>query len=781
MGFFDRFKGGSPLQAALKRGLAPGGNLVQELRDLDEYTIKSRPDALAIGEALRQFADQQVPPGKSHTSPLHAIVALFQEVEDAECDAFEVLQEEGIPLLAKVVRQNLRQLRTPGSATWPENDLLFALKVLGLYGTEEGADVILEAARVPLAPDDFLWTVILDAFQAGHPEAARVFNALADPLPHGFIAVALLDAANRFLLEDGDLRHPFDSEEGLSRLSQWLSGADPRHASYGVSATAALPFLHHPGRDALLTAALNHPDTSVALEAAWAAGKLGDERGIETLARCCLDVNRSTQARHYLHELDRDDAVPDAAFAPEFAARAEFAQWLAHPNELGRAPDRVDVIDHRQLRWPPEFQPKPFWLLRYHARATSDLEEDDNGIGLVGSITWSFFRQHLEQRPPEDAYALHCAWEMEHAKLLKFEEVDEDSTEYDACLAQWTGPAPARARIEHVAEISPELDLPRRLVAVANAELAGASGWLVLDGPASRWYAAAEMPGEDCGLTALKIHVGRQLLHLPEPEPGARAAWIHPAPQKPPALIVAAYEKLLNQLATLVAQPGASPSPSPSPGPAHDAAPIYEQLNRHFDDYLDALEATRGGSRESHLVPAYERLLDLARRGEDALAKDAYASFSALGECFDAYANALVAAQRHEDLRQLVAFFTPHWPHNRGYGQLGTAACKAGDPDTAERFFRQLREGLEDWHRCEEMGLLAGIWARRGQTAEAQTLLAECLQGVLNQSRSASGSDRQLYERWYQNHRKTLFELFPGQAPAILAQHQLPESTLRRH
>ena len=69
--------------------------------------------------------------------------------------------------------------------------------------------------------------------------------------------------------------------------------------------------------------------------------------GYDHLARFCLDVNRSEKARNYLAELGREDAIPAEALDPDFRAKAEFSQWLAHPNELGRAPDDLEIIEKR--------------------------------------------------------------------------------------------------------------------------------------------------------------------------------------------------------------------------------------------------------------------------------------------------------------------------------------------------------------------------------------------------------------------------------------------------
>jgi hypothetical protein len=760
MAFFDWLRGSSPLQAALKRGLSDGGNLLRELNDLEDYQVKSRVDALAICAALQRVVEDKVPRGKSHTSPLHALTELFQSVEGAECAAFGVLQERGTSLLVQILREGLNK-----KGNHSKDDLLFVLKVLAMYGTSDGADAVIEAIRRRFEPDGFMWTIILSVFNQDHPEAVRLFTELSQPLHAGFVSIALLDAANRFLLDGGEARHPFDSDEGLARLEEWLTDADPEKASYAVSATAAIPFLNHEGRQRLLVLALAHRDASVVMEAAWAAAKTGDERGIEALVRCCLSVNQSTQARQYLKELDRSDAVPPAALVPDFQARAEFAQWLAHPNELGRPPDEVEIVDHRQLCWPPEFDPKPFWLLRYRAKAQTELDEDDIGVGLAGSVTWCFFSRELSQRPPEDGYAIHCCWEMESAKLLKLAEVDEDSNEYDSFLNQWAGRPLVSAKVKHVAELSPELKRPQRLVAVAEAQLEDADGWVVLDGAESRWYPAKEMPFGEYAKTVLSIHVGHKLLRLPES--GPRNSWLKTPTPRSPERIVVVYERLLSDFNSLVEKRDSK------------LAATYQQINKHFDSYIDALPVIRGGNREQHLAAAYEQVFKLAAKAESSLEKKSYDSFSAIGRNFESYTNALAASGRQHDIKALVTFFAPRWEHNLGYGRLGQAAFKADDFQLAEIFFLKLKEGLEDWPRCEEMGLLADIWCQRGKRDEARSLLIECMKGVLAESLEATGSDRQRHEDWFQNHRRMFLRLFPGDLTQLDVQG-VPGTTLKQ-
>ena len=58
--------GKTTLRASINRGLAPGGDLHRELRELGQYRVATRDDAEALCEALIRFPQTQ------QKSPLHA-------------------------------------------------------------------------------------------------------------------------------------------------------------------------------------------------------------------------------------------------------------------------------------------------------------------------------------------------------------------------------------------------------------------------------------------------------------------------------------------------------------------------------------------------------------------------------------------------------------------------------------------------------------------------------------------------------------------------------------
>ena len=696
--------GRSRLKRAIEQGLA-NGKLDDELRELGDLKLKSRADAEAVCWGLQQLV-------KGRTLQLgqkaYALAGLFQSIADEECEATEVLLKEGIPEL-------LRLFDEIGSA--PEGDLsnplLAILKILALYGTTDGTLKIIEAARRPLQPGAYMWSVILGSFKPGHPQNELLYGSLRDPLPPDFIGVSLLDAANACLIEGAEMPHPFDTSEGIRRLRTWLTNADEAEYSYAHSATAALPFLSHPDRDELLSLAMKHPETGVQLEAAWAAAKLGHQEGLCRLAKACRDFKHAATAKRYLRELGRENVIPPEANDPGFEALAEFAQWLAHPSELGRTPDDLQIVDHRQLAWPPGRELKPFWLIKYTVKDTTGLGEDDVECGLVGSTTFCFFSYKLTQRPPEDAYAVHCYWELEQSGLIEESDVRKDPKEYEVLLKQWSGGPLENPQMLFVAELSPELHCPQRLVVLASARLEGADGWAVLDGDRSEWYPKSDMPAEAYESIVLKIHIGRHLLEFKD-KPDRKKYLAAPVSPKPAGQIIAAYQKLLSE----------------------------------------------------------------AQQETGAARKEAFDSFGPLEKHFDAYAEALARAGRTAEMDSTIQLLAPHWDRCSGYLKLGAGAFRCGQLDLAESLLLKARNKCADWERSEEMGLLAEIWCRDGRQDEAKALLLECLRRLLVESKSATGSDKQLFERWFQRQRGVLLKLFPSDAEATLAEGSVPGSTL---
>ena len=290
------------------------------------------------------------------------------------------------------------------------HDILFGMKLLALLGQPSGVDCILRVAHAGFEADNWFWTIVTEPFGQGHPEADRFFGELADPLPEGFIAMALLDAANEACRESHAERHPFDTDAGVTRLRDYLTGETE---SYAHSACAALPFVRHADRDTLLELARVHADDGVRMEAAWAMAKLDRQEGFDAIVEACLDRNQAMRAMQYLKELGREDLVPQQARDPNFVAMAEMCNWLSHPNEFGEFPDAIELLDKRTVYWPPTNDTREMRIFKYRYEPNGEWrEEADEGVGMVGSITFALFGEDDASLEPEDIYGRHCCWEL---------------------------------------------------------------------------------------------------------------------------------------------------------------------------------------------------------------------------------------------------------------------------------------------------------------------------------------------------------------------------------
>ena len=393
----------SPLQEALARGLAPGGNLIEALDGLSDYAVAAEDDARALADAVGRLPAPARGEAAPRLSPLHVLVGLFQSVENR--DAFEVLRADGVPRLLEAFDEQF------ASGIGDPGDLLFLLKVAGMYRVEAVVDRVVKAVRRPVEPGSYMWSVIFNTFDADHPYRLRLFHELRVPLPPDFLGVAYLDFANEILREGHVSSHPFDTPEGKARLRGFLTSDES--ASYAHSATAALPYIGRPERDDLIALAMDHSSSEVRLEAAWASAKLGSDSALKFLARACLDPKSAKVASTYLNDLDQGGRIPAEALEPDFQALAEMTSWLSHPNEFGRDPDAIDVFDARELDWPPTNDRRRLWLVRYRYEPDEPGKAPEVGVGIVGSITFALHGEATADLPPEDLLALYCCWELE--------------------------------------------------------------------------------------------------------------------------------------------------------------------------------------------------------------------------------------------------------------------------------------------------------------------------------------------------------------------------------
>lgn len=414
-----------------------------ELGDLARsFPVLCQPeDARALVAAMPHLSAR----GTGRRAPIQVVAAYYQSAED---EAVVDVLRSGFPeLLALYDRALLACAAPPGKYEPLTNDLLFALKIFALWPSAGGSEAlrrVIEGARDSRLRDGFLWSIILNIYGGeNHPAAGAVAAQLASPLlVEGFAAIAFLDFVNT-LCRRGELpTHPYANDRGTRWLEALLRDAD--NASYAHSATAALPFLGPDERAVLVPMAAAHPDPGVRMEAAWADLRSGGTAGLITLVAHCRDPHTSRRSQAYLRELGRADAIPREALERNFLAMAEMSEWLQHPTEFGRAPERLPLVDTREMYWPPTDDRRHVWLFEYVYPATDDGREADRGLGMVGSTTFALFGETTVDLAPEDAYALHCCWELDTTGDPRAPK--ERSIEAGRRLLSEVPPAFARAR-----------------------------------------------------------------------------------------------------------------------------------------------------------------------------------------------------------------------------------------------------------------------------------------------------------------------------------------------
>ena len=398
--------GNTPIEEAIQRGLTAGDwSGVYRLG-----WLRQPQEAQAICEALDIVASWDL---SRLGEAVGALCSCLHRIA-SEASA-TIVADRALPRLAELF-DRLRGSNEPDPAVQME-----ILAALAGYGWAPGVKLVLDMARQGFQSDSWEWWHVMNSFSPGWITSlghlTGVFEALSDPLPEGLIAVALLAAANS-LLNGGCLdRHPFDSPEGAARLETYLTTAEPPEsqvapdAAAAPHAAAALPFLSPERCDRLMPIARNHADEFVRLEAAAAGVQLGEPEAADELAAFCVDPRTSHRAVQYLEELGHDDAVPAAATEPSFEAAADLCAWLSQPTERGCPPDEIELLDCRDLYWPPTEDHRPVSALRY----TYHRPDGSNEIcvGLAGGLTaCSFHRPEMVDWPLDDVYACHCSWEM---------------------------------------------------------------------------------------------------------------------------------------------------------------------------------------------------------------------------------------------------------------------------------------------------------------------------------------------------------------------------------
>lgn len=321
-------------------------------------------------------------------------------------------------------------------------DLVFLLQWLALTGGDEGTERVIRAAKAGIGTDEPLWPIVFDPYSTDSPNSRKVLESLGNPIPPGMIGLGVLECANGLSLGGVEIKHPYDSDEGVAKLQEWLSKTDEASSSTAQSAAAALPFLMHVKRNDLLQLAVNHPHPLVKAEAGWALVMLEDQRGFRLLQTVCKDVRYSITAQIYLEELDAADQIPAEVKENDFAARAEFCHFLSLPDQLGDPPTEIEMVGSQVLYWPPTKDRRRMSVVKFKY-LDSEGKVVREGVGVVGSLTaWLPDLTNVEMSGG-DVLAIQCCYELRYNRDPQAPEKIDAATGLDIIRrAQAANPAP---------------------------------------------------------------------------------------------------------------------------------------------------------------------------------------------------------------------------------------------------------------------------------------------------------------------------------------------------
>jgi hypothetical protein len=387
--------------------IAKGG----QFHDPDKYAITTAAEVDAICRALDSqhiFAANSI-----HTPAFFYLTAYLHHAKTKV--AVDAFRAKGLDRLRRIFNRLLDQPTIPEEKDFLLRDRyrasVFILQVLAAQKVPGDGSLIVRGARDRRLSGGS-WSMVFEFMERGHSDTWNILEALRDPLPEDSCGDCYLYWSNKFAATGEMLPHPFATKEGIARLARYVSDSDIDDHYSVCWAVRALPFVDDGARSDLLDIADRHSDGRVRLEAAAVRAQTGSKLGAERLIGLCLDPRLANEAIARLETLGLSDRIPAQAREPGFQAMAEMCTWLSHPNENGRPPDEIAVYDTRALNWPPTGDRRQLWILKYRYEPDEWEPEGDEGVGLVGSTTFSLFFVTSAKMKPEEIYALHCCWEL---------------------------------------------------------------------------------------------------------------------------------------------------------------------------------------------------------------------------------------------------------------------------------------------------------------------------------------------------------------------------------
>ena len=191
-----------------------------------------------------------------------------------------------------------------------------------------------------------------------------------------------------------------------------------------MEATKALAFQRPSEIRSLIELAERHPHPRVRLQALGVRTRktVSEDRGdfVRRLVDHAENPRHSSQACRLLQEAGARDVVPDRVEDPEFRALVKLSEALEGWMPESEVPDQMEVLDSRELRWPPSTSNRICAICRFsYSRAD---KTHRGGFALVHSGVTLFVGTAVESLSVDDLYAFFCAFES--ASKTPVDEVD---------------------------------------------------------------------------------------------------------------------------------------------------------------------------------------------------------------------------------------------------------------------------------------------------------------------------------------------------------------------
>lgn len=407
--------GNATLKVGLERALeVDDEGLVEAINELWREEVEGAAEAEVLVQVLGRFPVSVADPADG-ASALETALGWCANTESKR--ARRVLERGAPPQLLRIFDALIDDAEEDAKLF---NALIKALGVMALFEVHEGANRMLRAAQVEDQWENDGWDAVYGVVLTTkkHAWVDALVDGLKDEIPGGMIGILFLDLCTLQSSAKQLREHPFNSPLGIRRMTSWLNQEDEGRVSYAISTCAALAFLPESLRAQLLEVADQSPEPEVRIAASKARIEANDESGFDQLKEIGNDPRYAMGIINYLLEHNGPPGrFPERFSAPgfkTFLAKATLCEWLSHPAEFGRPPQKLHKIDSRKIYWPPSDKMKRVYLFRYEYPPREGKKKPTVGVGMVGGeITFSLFDGVTEDMAPEEIYALHCAWELE--------------------------------------------------------------------------------------------------------------------------------------------------------------------------------------------------------------------------------------------------------------------------------------------------------------------------------------------------------------------------------